>query len=64
MMQPSQKPRDASTAQSRAREERMDVLVGTRGEKADHALRHSDLEGPIADLALKIVLAELKKRGL
>lgn len=50
--------------QERARRERLDVLAGTRGDKKDHALRHGDLDGPIADLVERIVLEELRKRGL
>lgn len=51
-------------AQERARQERLDVLAGTRGDEEDHALRRRDLKGIISDLITRIVVAELKKRGL
>lgn len=51
-------------AQSRAREERLDVLAGTRGDEADHALRVRDLDGRIPELVRAMILTELKKRGL
>lgn len=51
-------------AQSRARDERLDVLAGTRGNEADHALRVRDLDGRIPELVLDLIRAELNKRGL
>lgn len=55
------KDADASRA---IRDERLDVLAGTRGNEKDHALRRKDLDGQIADLVQRMILAELKKRGL
>lgn len=62
-------PRDQAnipkeTARERVRQERLDVLAGTRGDILDHALRRRDLDSIIAERVLEIVLAELKKRGL
>ena len=63
MMTPDGKPR-TQAAQERVRQERLDVLAGTRGDPADHALRRSDLDTTIADLIQRMIVAELTKRGL
>lgn len=51
-------------SQRQVRDERLDILAGTRGNPKDHALRVSDLDSTIADLIQRMILAELKKRGL
>lgn len=55
---------DKRDVQDRARDERLDVLAGTRGDEADHALRVRDLDGRVAELVQAMILRELKKRGL
>ena len=44
----------------RLREERLDILAGTRGKDDQRAVRHNELEEAVT----KIVLSILAKRGL
>ena len=65
MIRPNATPQSMTNApEERARRERLDILSGTRGDSQEHALRRKDLEGDIAELVQRIVVAELKKRGL
>lgn len=64
MMRGARATAEPQNAQDRARQERLDVLSGVRGDDADHALRRRDLQGDIADLIQKMIVAELNKRGL
>lgn len=64
MMPGRENKADPRGAQDRARQERLDVLSGIRGDKAEHALRHGDLDGVVAELVQRMLIAELNKRGL